>query len=315
MSDSHFKHKIKVPIFSSEIKDKIEGELFKFDNYKSLINYVKSKIDKFNESEIVLTQSRSNKVKEMQISKIEYFESAFEKVPTLLVKITAYNTNLLDGFVEIDEKKELKSTDKVGSDTNYMLIYPSIFGTTTEKFTYQFKFFVYDDPTKESHEIISICKLVTNRILEVKVRNLKLENILKELHEDKILKDIEIHLSSQSEETEDPEIKLKNYLVKSKVSKIIKNSYKDIPTSKFENLIKDSTNSFLRRTFKLFKNKREIRITQEYKSELNRLSNTIEEIFNSQYELNQDDLKNLFETPFILKNLELALRDFYKQNK
>ncbi|UVD79375.1 hypothetical protein NWE55_14780 [Myroides albus] len=315
MNDSNYIHKIKVPIFSSEIKDRTEGGLFEFNNYNSLIDYIKSKIDKFNESKKVVTQSKSSKVKEMQISKIEYFDSEFEKVPTLLLKVTAYNTNLLDGFVEIDEKKELKSTDKVGSDTNFMLIYPCIFGPSTDKFSYQFKFFVYDDPTKDSHEIISICKLVSNKILDIKIRNLKLDNILKELHEDKILENVEIHLSSQYEEADDPDIKMKKYLVKSKVSKITKNNYKDIPSEKFENLLNQTDGSFIRRTFKLVKNKREIKITQEYKSDLNKLSNSIEEIFNSQYELNQEDLKNIFEKGFVLKNLELALRDFYKQNQ
>lgn len=315
MSDSNFTHKIKVPIFSSEIKERTEGGLFEFNSFNSLVDYVKGKIDKFNESKRVITQSRNSKVKELQISKIEYAESEFEKVPTLLLKITAYNTNLLDGFVEIEEKKELKNTDKVGSDTNFMLIYPCIFGPSTDKFTYQFKFFVYDDPTKDSHEIISICKLVSNKILEIKVRNLKLDSILKELREDKILENVEIHLSSQYEESDDPDIKMKNYLIKSKVSKITKNNYKNIPSEKFENLLNQTTSSFMRRTFKLHKNKREIKITQEYKNDLNKLSNTIEEIFNSQYELNQEDLKNLFEKEFVLKNLEIALRDFYKQNQ
>ncbi|MET3035913.1 hypothetical protein ABXT08_07425 [Chryseobacterium sp. NRRL B-14859] len=316
MTNNLFKHKIKVPIFSSEIKEIDEGGLFESNDYNSLINYVKNKINSFVETRNVVTQSRTNKVKEMQISNIEYFDSDFEGIPILLLKITAYNTNLLDGFVETEEKRELKSTDKVGSDTNYMLVYPSIFGVTSSKFTYQFKFFVYDDPTKESHEIISICKLVSNKILEIKVRNLKLDNILKELKQDELLENVEIQLSSQTEETEDPEIKLKQYLVKSKVSKITKNNYKNIPTERFENLLNHSEGNFIKRTLKVIRNKREYKITQEkHKDDFDRLNNTVEEIFNSQYELNQEDLEKMFDEEFIFKNLKFALTDFYKQNE
>ena len=130
------------------------------------------------------------------------------------------------------------------------------------------------------------------------------------------MENVEIQLSSQTEETDDPEIKLKQYLVKSKVSKITKNNYKDIPTEKFENLINQSEGNFLKRTLKVLKNKREYRITQEkHKGDFEKLNSTIEEIFNSQYDLNQDDLKNLFSEDFILKNLRFALTDFYKQNQ
>lgn len=316
MSENLLKHKIKVPIFSSEIKEINERGLFESPDYNSLINYIKGKIDSFVERKSVITQSRSNKVKEMQISNIEYFDSTFENIPILLLKITAYNTNLLDGFVETEEKRELKTTDKIGSDTNYVLVFPRIYGSISNKFTYQYKFFVYDDPTKDSYEIISICKLVSRKILEIPVRNLKLENILKELREDEVLENVEIQLYSQTEETDDPEIKLKQYLVKSKVSKTTKNNYKDIPTETFENLINQSEGNFIKRTLKILKNKREYKITQEkHKGDLEKLNNTIEEIFNSQYDLNQDDLKNLFNEDFILKNLRFALTDFYKQNK
>jgi hypothetical protein len=316
MSNNITKHKIKVPIFSSEIKDINESGLFETHNYDSLIAYVKKQISLFIDQKTVITDSRSNKVKEMQISNIQYTDSTFENIPILLLKITAYNTNLLDGFVETEKKMELKSTDKVGSDTNFMLIYPSIFGPSSNKFTYQFKFFVYDDPTKESYEIISICKLVSKKILNIPVKNLKLENILKELKVNNVLENVEIQLSSQTEEVEDLELKLTDYLVKSKVSKIIKNNYTNVPTEKFEKLLHQSEGNFIKRTLKVLKNKREYRITQEkHKRDLNKLSNTIEEIFNTEYDLNQNDLNNLFDENFILKNLRAALTDFCKQNQ
>ena len=311
MKENKLKEKIKVPIFSSEIKDMNNTGLFESLDCNSLIANIKNKITEFVDSKIVVTQSRTNKVKELQISNIEYTESTFEGVPTLLLKITAYNTNLLDGFVETEEKRDLKKTDKVGSDTNYMLIYPSIFGNLSSNFSYQYKFFVYDDPTKESQEIISICKLVAKKILKISIRNIKLTTILQELKQKKVLEDVEIHLYSQSEGTDDTELNLQQYLITSKTSKTVKNNYKNMPVQVFENLIHQPKGSLFKRIFRIKENKIEYKITED----LNKLGNTIEEIFNSQYELNQTDLKNLFDEKFILKNLELALTDFYKQNE
>ena len=49
MSENLLKHKIKVPIFSSEIKEINESGLFESPDYNSLINYIKNKIDLFKE--------------------------------------------------------------------------------------------------------------------------------------------------------------------------------------------------------------------------------------------------------------------------
>jgi hypothetical protein len=320
MSEYLSKQTIKIPVFSSEIKEINTGELFNTPiDFNSLIKKIKTNIDEFNDQNTTISRKRGSKVKKMEISEIKYIDSTFDKIPTLLLKITAYNTNLLDGFVEIGEKKNLKKNDKVGSNTNYVLIFPSINGNNSAKRTYQYKFFIYDDPTKESHEIISICKTVASKILGVTIKNLKLDNIIEEIRENKIIENFEIHLSSQTEDYENDEIELKSYLVKSKVLKNTKNVYSNVPNEQIVNTLhrfgKKLNFNFTRIIFKIFKCKIEYRITQEkHKADLNRINNTIEEIFNSQYELNTSDLDKLFNEEFILSNLNLALKDFYMQN-
>ncbi|MEA1850206.1 hypothetical protein U9K52_14935 [Chryseobacterium sp. MHB01] len=155
MEENIKKHKIRIPIFSSEIIERETG-LYDDLSYFSMINNLKKKIDSFNESKPTIRQPKINKVKETQISAIEYFEENYEEIPTLLIKTTAYNTNLIDGFVELYEKINLQKNHKVGSDTNYLLALPQIYGRDSSKFVFQWKFFVYDDPTKDSSEIISI---------------------------------------------------------------------------------------------------------------------------------------------------------------
>lgn len=304
-------HKIKVPIFSSEMIEDAAGDLFDKPDYKSMIDYIKSRIDKFQDEKPIIKHLKTNKVKETRISNIEYFDSQFEGVPTLLLKVTAFNTNLIDGYVEMDEKINFEKNHKIGSENNFILIYPSITDKISDKFKYQWKFFIYDDPTKDSTEIISISKLVCKKILEIRIRNIKLESILKEIRERKILENIEIQLSSHYSEIDDPDIKLKNYIVSSKISKITKNNYRNVPSDTFESLIV-TNGSFKRRIFKIFDNNRELRITQEHKDGRTKLSETIEEIFNSSIDFDESDLEKLFDLHFIERNIHSVLIEFIK---
>jgi len=313
MSENNSNHKIKVPIFSSEIIENQKG-MFDEPNYHSMIKFLKDKIDKFNQNKPIIRKSKYNKVKETQIDSIAYFDFDFESIPTLLIRITAFNTNLIDGFVEIDTKINLKKSHKLGSETNFVLIYPSIFGDNSNTFKYQWKFFIYDDPTKETYEIISVAKLVCNKILDIKIRNLKLESILKEIREHKILENIEVQLSSYYENSEENDILLKNYVINSKISKSRKSKYENIPSDKFENLLAEKDN-FNRRVIKLIKNNRELRITEERKNDLNKFSQTIEEIFNTQIKFDDLDINRMFDNEFVVKNLNSVLTEFIKDSK
>lgn len=313
MSENNSNHKIKVPIFSSEIIENMKG-MFDEANYQAMIKLIKDKLDKFNEIRPIIRKSRFNKVKETQIASVEYFDYDFESTPTLLIKITAFSTNLIDGFVEIDTKIKFKKNNKLGSETNFILIYPSIFGDDSSAFKYQWKFFVYDDPTKETHEIISIAKLVCNKILNIKIRNLKLESILKEIREHKILENIEVQLSSYYENSDENDVLLKNYVVNSKISKSRKTKYENIPSEKFEDLLAEK-DDFNRRVIKFIKNNRELRITEERKNDLNKFSQTIEEIFNTQITLDDSNIIRMFDNDFIVKNLNTVLTEFIKESK
>lgn len=313
MSVNNSNHKIKVPIFSSEMIENQKG-MFEEADYSSMIRFIKDKIDKFNQNKPIIKKSKFNKVKETQIANIEYFDFDFESIPTLLIKITAFNTNLIDGFVEIDTKIKFQKNHKLGSETNFVLIYPSIYGDDSSTFKYQWKFFIYDDPTKETNEILSIAKLVCNKILDIKIRNLKLESILKEINEYKILENIEVQLSSFYEDSEENDIILRNYVINSKISKSRKTKYENIPSEKFETLLADKDN-FNRRIIKLIKNNRELRITEERKQDLNKFSQTIEEIFNTQITFDESDITKMFDNDFVIKNLNSVLKEFIKESK
>ncbi len=303
-------HSIKVPIFSSEIITSERG-LFDEASYDSMLKFVKDKVDYFNLHKPPVKSNRRNKIKETQISEVEYFDYELEGVPTLLLKITAYNTNLIDGYFENEEKIILEKNHKLGSVNNFVLIYPMIKGDTTDTFQYQWKFFVYDDPTKDTFEIISIIKMVCKQILKIQIRNLKLENVLKEIRETHLIESLELSLMSNSDDTDD-DSDFKEYVIKSEIKKTKKVKYENIPTDKFEELL-NIREGFKRRVLKVIGINKEIKITQERKDDLQRISDTIEEILNSNLTFLESDIDNIFENEFIVKNLNIVITDFIKQ--
>lgn len=312
MDDNIKKHKIKIPIFTSEVFERESGLFDDELNLRSMIVHLKNKIDSFNTNKPLIKQPKRNKLTETQISDINYFDEDFEETPTLLLKITAFNTNLIDGYFSTPEQKIiLQKEHEFGSVNNYILVVPSIKGLESAKFEYQWKFLIYEDPTKDSNELISICKMLCKNILEIKIKNIKLESVIKDLKKNKILENFEMQISTHYDNDE-TEVSLKNYLISSTINTTVYQKYKDVPTEIFEDILLDKKD-FSKRIFKFFTNNREFRITEEQKDNMKTLSTTIEEIFNFQIELKEGDLATIFDREFLITQFSKLLKEFAKQ--
>jgi hypothetical protein len=125
MSKKDKTYKIKVPVYSSELLEDFKG-FFEGHSYDHMIEYLDRKLEDYSLHKPRLSRKKRNKIKEVEVQNIEKFERIIGEVPARLFKITAYNTNLIDGYVETQEKINLTRKDKVGSETNFMLIYPTI---------------------------------------------------------------------------------------------------------------------------------------------------------------------------------------------
>ena len=98
--DTNKKLLIKVPVYvSQETERECESyNLFKTNN-ASLINDVKSLISSFNDSSLCpLMINKRAKTTAIGINKIEPIDIKFNKDDCLLLKVTAYKTNLIDGY-------------------------------------------------------------------------------------------------------------------------------------------------------------------------------------------------------------------------
>ncbi|MBE7686506.1 hypothetical protein F7647_10640 [Tenacibaculum piscium] len=316
MSKKEKSYKIKVPVYSSELLENVKG-LFGGHSYNDMINYLDDKLNNYTQKKPKLSRKKRNKVKEIEIQNIEKIEGFIGEIPIRLFKISAYNTNLIDGYVETKEKITLTKNDKLGSDTNFMLLYPKIIGLNENEYQYQWKILLYEDPTKENRELVSICKIVLEKVFEIKICNIKLDRVLKILKEKKVISELTMQFNSQSNDENEVETKLRKYLVNANLKKIRYENFRDVPFNKVEEIISDKNyeSEYQKRTIKFLFNKKEIKLTNEFQEAKEIIKETVEEIFNSEIIIHESEIESLFDTEFILEKLSPIIQEYLSENE
>ena len=199
-------YNIKVPVYTTTMLDQTVG-LFENVSYNDMIQMIKGKLSKFSTP---ISSSNRNKTKQTVINGITCHDITIENVPALLLQISAFNTNMYDGYFEANEKIQITKDNKIGSDTNYVLLYPRIKGLSAETYTCYFLLLVYEDPTKDNGEVCRLAKIVVNRILEIPIQNIKLPMIFDELKDISTIPELQIKYRSISDAENDVDVKTEN---------------------------------------------------------------------------------------------------------
>jgi len=309
-------YKIKIPVYSSELLEQSKG-LFESHTYADMINFLDKKLVDFKEKKPKLSRKKRNKFKEVEIQNIEQTNCTIGNVPARLLKISAYNTNLIDGFVETETKINLRRKDKLGSETNFILLYPTIIGLNSPNYQYQWKILLYEDPTKENSELVSISKLVLEKVFNIKICNIKLDRVLKELQEKKLISELSMQFISLTYDENEVDSYMKEYLVKSSLRKQKYENFKNVPFKEFEKLIRDTEykQDYQKRIVKFLLNKKEVKLTNEFEEAKDKIKETVEEIFNSNVIIKEDDIDNLFKTDFIIEKMSPVLEEYLSENE
>ncbi len=316
MNKKEKSYKIKVPVYSSELLENVKG-LFGGHSYNDMINYLDDKLNNYTQKKPKLSRKKRNKVKEIEIQNIEKIEGFIGETPIRLFKISAYNTNLIDGYVETKEKITLTKNDKLGSDTNFMLLYPKIIGLNENEYQYQWKILLYEDPTKENRELVSVCKIVLEKVFKIKICNIKLDRVLKILKEKKVISELTMQFNSQSNDENEVETKLRKYLVNANLKKIKCENFENVPFNEVEEIISDKNyeSEYQKRTIKFLFNKKEIKLTNEFQEAKEIIKETVEEIFNSEIIIHESEIESLFHTKFILEKLSPIIQEYLSENE
>jgi len=301
---------IKIPVYTSERRVDTKG-VFE-QTYDGMTSYVIEKVKQFNNITGELTRNHRNKVKTTKIDSVEFKRIKIGEVESTLLKFSAYTTNHNDGFVVTSKKVKLKQKDKVGSDTNYVLLYPIIQGISSDRFRYHWLILIYEDPSKQNNELVSNVKSLLRHALNIKVKNIKLPVLLDKLKKIKRLPELDLKFTSYENGENDVDSSLRPFLVKSRLLRQRKESFKDIPFEKTESIIADDT-------FEDGYNKREIKVTignQEYKisKELieakEKVNSLVEEIFNSKFGVKESEIGNIYKNDFIIDIMTQVITNY-----
>lgn len=303
-------YSIKMPVYTTSMIDKEEG-LFGKATYEDMITFLKNRLASF--SSPISTDNR-NKTKKTVISKINPTQVTIGDVPALLLQINAFNTNLYDGYFEGNEKINFTRDNKIGSDSNYVLFYLRIVGLAEGKYTCYFLMLVYEDPTKDSGEVSRIAKIVSNKILNVPIQNIKMSMILEELKAIKEVPELSVRYFSLTEAENGVDVKYASYLDSSKLKKEETRNFKNMPMGTMRDLMSDTSEdgNYQKKETWIRLGRREYKISKQLIAEAGEeLKETAEKIFNATSAVTQQELETkIHDKDFMIEKMSDVISNY-----
>lgn len=305
-------YQIKVPVYVSEKMERDNNGAIFPTSSSSLIDDAKALIRTYNSNpEAILTSNKRNKTTTIGIKSIDVEEISFNEDPCLLLRVTAYKTNLIDGYYQSasEEGRQIrfKEQDKICSDTYCFILYP-LLNTQIEdglKIDVYWHIFIYEDPSKTNEEMARIARLIMGKILKTPIKNIKSEKMLADIKKYGLISEVEISLSVEEDDDKGIPEYIKNYQFSStlKQEKKIKlsNMSADDAISAFED--ESFAKHFSKRQLKFVThNKRVFSVVQEFKD---KMSYALEDSFNYSIDVNEEDIKDgsIFKTEIIQRNV------------
>lgn len=301
---------IKIPVYVSKPIER-ENEFFETNN-KSMIQEAKTLINEYNIAPTkTATSEKRAKTTTIGINHIECIDMQFNEDACLLLKVSAYKTNLIDGYLQsknlAGSELRFKPDDKICSDTYFYILYPTITrNNEKEKVIAYWHIFLYEDPSKENADMASIAKLVMNEIIKAPIKNIKSDKMLEELMKFKLISSIEINLSTIKDDNEGVPKYCQNYKYSNKLKKERKIKVENVSISDAIDAFEDKSfiENYTRRQIKFIThNSRVFSMVQEYH---NKITSALEDSFNYSIEVAEDDIKNgnIFATDKIKENVE-----------
>ncbi len=304
-------YKIQVPVFSTEIIE--EGNVLFSDTYQNLIGAIKQRINDYDGR---LSFENRNKTQKTVVSNITCTDHTIGDIPCILLQISAYSTNLFDGYFEDEERHQFEKENRIGSDNNFVLIYPVITGLESNNYTRYFLILVYDDPNKEdSNHLIRITKYIAKDILSIPIKNIKPQTVLEELRKVGNIPELQVKYYGIYNSENDVDVKYQEYLTGGRIKKSKTNNYKNMPFEMIGDLLAETDDSGEYQTKRtIFKiGKKELRITKQLiKDSQEQYSETAEKVFNEAIGITQSELENntIYQPDYIVNKLSGVISNY-----
>ena len=221
---------------------------------------------------------------------------------------------MYDGYFEANEKIPITKDNKLGSENNFVLLYPRIKGLSNETYTCFFLMLVYEDPTKDNGEVCKLAKILVNKILNIPIENIKLPMIFDELKDISTIPELQIHYRSISDADNNVDVKYREFLQGGKLEKKKDRLFKNMPRETMEQLLADTADDedYQQKDTRIVIGKKEYRIKKELVNEASEeLKETAEKIFNASSAITQTELDTqIHDTNFMIDKLSGVLTNY-----
>jgi hypothetical protein len=295
------KYIINIPLFVS--KSSSAGDLFDI-THNYLIDGVINKLTQYNNEKDFKILNKRNKVYQRQIGHIDFEKCVLGDRPALLLNVSAYTLNKQGEHIKSDSVVSVEPSDRIGDKSNYYLLVPDITGLET--IYYNWFLLVYDDPSRDSEEIITIAKCFMNDIVQQPIKNIKLPTLLNELKG--ALPKIKLQLNTIEYDSNSRYDKFKKYETRFSSFTRQEIDYAGMEIGEVEKLVKEKFgNRFKQKVLKLFIGNKEYKIKQEianFKADNNLL---VERCFNFAEEIPTAQIEDVYKKEFILNIMQKVL--------
>jgi len=308
-------YKIKLPIYKTETQIIEQGSLPLSDNEISrdkLIDLLIDKIDKFNDNDLKSVQHKSrNKTKIKHIDTISYERISYAGDPAILLRITAYDTNFYDGYIETNKKINLKVKDKFGSNNHIVILYPHIFGVEKQK--YHWIILIYEDPNKENKDVVTAVKLVLKKVLNLDTQHIKPTEFMDRIKKmGSVVPELVVKVNTVIYDDNDEADETNAYLIESVVKKVGTKRFINIPLEFIKNILSNKGKDYNKKIYKFVYGKRELKLEEILDEAKDIITQKAEEIFNMDSIVPEKDIKSneIYKTDYIVKKTKDALYNY-----
>lgn len=217
---------ISIPVYISDPLpvDKDETVLFPYTQ-ETMIDRAKAAFEKFNSSQsdhLIPNRSQSSTV-EHGIKSIEVHEMNFNTDKSLILQVSAFQTNFIDGFyIDSSESSQhdFKKNDRICSDTYFIILYPKIYKNLSKnKNAAYWHVFLYADPSKDSKVIANLARYIMARIIQIPIRNVKSEKFMSDIRKTKNFTKVQINIRTFSDGDDNEPDYITRYKYKSSIKK------------------------------------------------------------------------------------------------
>lgn len=306
------KYKIKVPVYRSWMRE-MENNLFP-PTRPGMIQDAIDTIKKFNASIFnSIDVELSSKNYSLNIVSISAIPKNYNGSNVLLLQINAQKKNFGEDYIEFEPNKQTPMTDafKLGSNTYFVLLHPVVSNPIgSDKIRYYWNIFIYDDPNKDSDDFLRLVKALMKELFKEPIRNIKYKDFLDEIREFNVLDNIAVELSSIEDVDPGYKAKFGNWIIHSSLRKKRTLSLNSLPSDKFKELFEsdDIENvKITKKVFKITQGLKQYTLSKDVKTDAktlkDKISLSVESCFNESIELDEADLKHIYDEDFIIKKV------------